>query len=389
MAADKQQILQFIKANGPVLPTDLSRQFKQDTMIIGALLSELAKSKDIIVSNVKVGGSPLYLVKEQSAKLTDYADHLNEKDKEAHDLLKEKKILHDRSLTPLLRVSLRQIKDFARPVHVEINGEEELFWRWYMTSLSDVEEKIRDRLSPKRTSEEAQGQDQESKASPTFNQESQVSRASERSQPSQPSQIDQKNSQTISKEKSSTENSKEGDTKGYREEPRIGAKEENKQRKENKEKIENEIAEPLEQKSNMDIKEAKTAHHIENNNDEGEFEDQKQKTLPIDAAISDDFHAEVKKYFTGKRINIRYVSVLRKNSEIEYVVDVPSSLGPLGYYCRAKTKKKINEADLASAFVGSQKKKLPVLFLTTGTLTKKAQEALSIDFPGMRVFNIQ
>ena len=58
---------------------------------------------------------------------------------------------------------------------------------------------------------------------------------------------------------------------------------------------------------------------------------------------------------------------------------VPSAVGDLEYYCKAKSKKKITEIDLNAVFVQGQLKKLPVLFLITGDLTKKAQELLTTE----------
>jgi len=61
-------------------------------------------------------------------------------------------------------------------------------------------------------------------------------------------------------------------------------------------------------------------------------------------------------------------------------VDVPSPVGKLSYFCRANNKKRVADPDLASAFVQGQFKKLPVLFITPGKLTKKAQGMLKNEF---------
>jgi hypothetical protein len=77
--------------------------------------------------------------------------------------------------------------------------------------------------------------------------------------------------------------------------------------------------------------------------------------------------------------------VIRKSSEADYVIKVPSSVGALTYYCKAKSKKKITEGDLSSAFIHGQTRKLPTLFLTNGELTKKARDMLEKEFRGMSV----
>ena len=63
------------------------------------------------------------------------------------------------------------------------------------------------------------------------------------------------------------------------------------------------------------------------------------------------------------------------------------ALPPIGM-SKAMSKKKIDHADLALAFVQGQLKKLPILFLTAGELTKKAKEMLQKDFKGMNVADV-
>jgi len=48
-------------------------------------------------------------------------------------------------------------------------------------------------------------------------------------------------------------------------------------------------------------------------------------------------------------------------------------VGDLSFFCKAKIKKAVNDADLSAAVIQGQLKKLPTLFLTTGELTKKAK----------------
>ena len=79
-------------------------------------------------------GSPLYYTDDQIEKLQDLIKHLNEKDRQAALLLKEKKILRDNECTPLQRVSLREIKDFAKPLQAKEHEQVELFWKWYLVS---------------------------------------------------------------------------------------------------------------------------------------------------------------------------------------------------------------------------------------------------------------
>ena len=44
--------------------------------------------------------------------------------------LRVKKVLRDISLEPVMRVALRELKDFAIPLNVKINGNSEVFWKF-------------------------------------------------------------------------------------------------------------------------------------------------------------------------------------------------------------------------------------------------------------------
>ena len=69
----------------------------------------------------------------------EFIKSLNEKDQKTVILLSEKKILRDKELDPLTRVSLRQTKDFSIPLEVGLNEQRELFWKWYLLSNEDAE----------------------------------------------------------------------------------------------------------------------------------------------------------------------------------------------------------------------------------------------------------
>lgn len=107
----------------------------------------------------------------------------------------------------------------------------------------------------------------------------------------------------------------------------------------------------------------------------------KQKKL-IDESIevSDDFVSELKKNFNQRKIDILDMKIIRKNSEVDMIIKVPSQIGNLEFYCKAKSKKRVNDGDLSSAYISGQSKKLPVLFVTNGKLTKRAQEMSENEF---------
>jgi len=113
---------------------------------------------------------------------------------------------------------------------------------------------------------------------------------------------------------------------------------------------------------------------------------EKQKQLsPTESTITetDDFLNIINSYFKNNNIAVHSTEVIRKNSDVELVIEIPSVFGELQYFCKAKNKKKCNDGDLSSAFIRSQSLKLPIIFLTTGEITKRAQEMLEKEFKGM------
>ena len=130
----KQQIIDIIRYEGPVLPVAISRKLGSDTYFAGAVLSELVKSKSVKITSAKIGSSPLYYISGQESKLHKLYDYLPGKEKEAYELLRTHQVLKDAECEPAIRVALRSIKDFAFPL--EINSE--LYWRWHLTNEQEA-----------------------------------------------------------------------------------------------------------------------------------------------------------------------------------------------------------------------------------------------------------
>ena len=103
--------------------------------------------------------------------------------------------------------------------------------------------------------------------------------------------------------------------------------------------------------------------------------------MPADDA----FIEKIKSFFEENRIRILDLKVKRKNSEANMVVSIPSVIGDLRFACKAKNKKRITDADLSTAQLYAEQNKLPLLFITTGELTKKARVVLDEHFKGLKV----
>lgn len=274
-----ETILAIIKEKGPILPVHVSKEINDNILMTSARLSELLTAKQIKISNLKVGGSPLYYFSGQEGKLQNFVDNLGGMEKKAYYLLENNKVLKDSTQEPAVRVALRQIKDFAIPLQVNYQNETEIFWKWYLVDNKEVEVSIKNILSKK---------------------------------------------EEITQEKILQ-----------------------------KQKTKKEIPEELKK----DIT--------------------KEPKKIIDKDL---FLKEINNFFDISKINIIENPQTKKNSEIDFIIGLQTTIGNIKYFCKSKNKKKINDADLSSAVIQAQSKNLPLLFLTNGILTKKAQEMLSNEF---------
>ena len=137
------RVKQLVRMRGPVIPSQISKEIGTNILMASAILSELASKNDVKISSVKFGGTPLYYVPGQEPKLQNYLTSLAQKEREAFEQLKSNGVLSDTSLDPATRVALRQIKDFAKPLDVSINGEAYLFWKWYLLANEEAEVHIK------------------------------------------------------------------------------------------------------------------------------------------------------------------------------------------------------------------------------------------------------
>jgi len=292
----EEQILSYVKMNGPVLPVQVSKAINRDLMFSGAILSQLVSRKVVLLTNAKIGGSPVYYVKGQETKLSILYSALPHREKETYNLLKENKILLDRNQAPAIRVALRNLKDFAIPYKIDVDGKEELFWRWH--TATDAE--LKDKFGAK---------------------EEQVKIA-----------------------------------EPVKEEPKIEIK----------------IEKPVEQPK-IEIKEEKV---------EQTKIEIKQKRLDV----KDEFLEQINSFLVSNSIEVMEEQIVKKKKEIDMVVKVPSNVGHLHYFVAARNKKNISDGDLSLAYHKGQEKKLPVLFLSPGKLSKKAEGYMNNALKGFLTF---
>lgn len=268
MEDKRPQILELIRAKGPVLPIQVAKATETNTLLASAMLSELLSQKKILISTAKIGSSPVYYLPGQEIKLQNLYNNLSEKEKKTYDFLKQKKILRDKNLEPVLRVALRQIKDFAKPFIIEINGQKETFWRWYLFPAQEAEKIVKEKLL--------------------------------------------------------------------------------------KPKIEPKKVEPIKQEKLI-----------------------KKEVKQKPRQPTGEFLNKINNFFSHNKIDIIEKNIIRNNKDVEFLVKVPSAVGSIQYYCKAKNKKRISDSDLSSVLVQAQLKKIPALLLSTGELSKKASEMIN------------
>tara|TARA_Y100000310_G_scaffold334548_1_gene414597 strand:+ start:668 stop:1648 length:981 start_codon:yes stop_codon:yes gene_type:complete len=317
----REQILEFLKKKGPIVPMELAEELRIDSVIASAYLSDLVSTKTINISAVKLGSSPLYFLPEHKLKLEEYIEKLHPQEQAVVKKLKENKVLRENSLSPNERVAVKHAKDFAVPLEVSFQDAKEVFWKWYALSNQQASDAIRATLTGKPVEEEVV-------------QEKKVEKPVE--------EVVEKKPEPIKKETK---------PKPVFKEPKPEIKKEVVEKKEPEEvPIIRPKAKPLPKK-------------------------EKQEVL-----VEDSFVKEVVGFLTARNIRVVAVDVEKAKTDATLIVQVPTPVGNMKFYCRAKNKKRVSDLDLMAAYAEGNLKNLPVMFLTKGTLTKKAQDKLEQEF---------
>lgn len=343
----REKILEALK-DGPTLPIKIAKQVGGDSVIVGAILSTLIESGSVAISSMKVGGSPLYYIPGQEEKLESFVDKLNEKDQKTFAMLKEKNILQDDAQDPLIRVSLRALKDFAKQFEIDFEGKRVIFWRFYSydkaAALLDAKNIL---LSQKPIVKEPPKVEAHPLALETYGGEK---KAVHEVKHHKAKKTEEKPTETPEHKPEAPEPE---NLRTYHKPKAIEKPEHNIKAEEHR----------------SEIKEPDIADAIEK-----------------DAIPKKDFFEQIKEHIHSMKLDIiskekikksEYTLVLKNHDTNDYI------------YCVAKDKKSINEGDLSTAFVYSQSKKMPCMFIMTGSLTKKAEQMRAKEFKDMRIEKIE
>ena len=118
----RENVLQLIHDQGPLLPIQIKKHIGGDSLIIGAILSELLDTKDVLVSKTRFGSSPAYYTTGQEKGLSRLSLYLTSEQRKTLQILEQKKTLEDKKQTMESRIALRQLQDFCIPSSMKGNS---------------------------------------------------------------------------------------------------------------------------------------------------------------------------------------------------------------------------------------------------------------------------
>jgi len=320
----KNKIISFIQRNGPSIPVHISKQINENMIFTGAVLSELASNKKLLISSAKIGGSPVYYLSGQEYKLSQVLyPYLKDVYKRVHDLLKQKIILRDRELEPWQRVALRESKDFAIMLSL---ADGEIFWKWYLTSDNEAEILIKKDLGL------------------IVEEKKEIPKEEIREKP-----LDSFEKKVV---------------------PGLRATEDDlKKVEEAVEKITGMKPEVLTEQIKPNVRHVKVKPEIEKPK-EIEIKEKQQLLKQLDLGA-------LTKFLNQKNISISEQKLIDKK-EITLIGEVSSDIGLMKIFVKFKDKKKISDSDLITAH--HEAGKLPLYFISSGDLSKKAENYIINNF---------
>lgn len=371
----KDKILGFLRTKGPSVPASISKEVGQNSLIVSSILSELSSEGVVKITNVKFGSSPFYYLPEHRNRLELLSKYLGEKDQRTYNLLREQKVVRDSELDPFFKVSIQSIKDFSVPIKVNSQGSVETYWRYYLISHDEAIQIIKQRYFTSKGPDKHEVKESVSSTSNVeINKNTMDNNINSYNNNHNKNNLPQNNQGNIPS--SNHDLNKQGSIK--KEIDGITRQLDNKKEPEHK------FTPSVSQNSMQQTKQIsqKPGHgqsslildKLQKSNDVQKKIVSTEENIGQVVIPDEEFMIEINKVFSQRGIIVVLHEIVRKNTEYDMVVKVPSPIGSLNFYCKAKSKKKINDGDISSAYFKGQNKNLPVLFITSGKLTKKAEE---------------
>ena len=316
MVIDNEKIITLLRQRGPLVPNDLKKTLGVDSMILGAVLSELNSRGQVKITKLKKGASPFYYIPGQEQLLEKLTEFLNPKDQNTVRLLQEQKVIQESTQEMFVRVSLRNIPDYVREFMVQTSQGPYRFWRYYLMSEAEAMKFLEDKFAPKKEAPKEKPKEVviEKIIEPKVVKEKQVKEKQEEKS------VEVKKSKPLPIQNKTAPK------------PRI---------------LENEKQQSLQVSPSLE----KTPFY--------------EKTIT---------------YFKENDIVLLSEEQISKDREYSFVVKIPSSVGHLKMYVHARNKKKLNEGDVAPALLKAKTKDITCLFMTNGDFTKKSLDLMEKEY---------
>ncbi len=392
MKMDIEKVVEVVKDKGPLLPNVIAKHFNERLLIASATLSQLISLKKIKLTHTKIGGSPLYYAPGQEEKLPDMLkDEIKKEYKQAFEQLRDCNVLWDKKLPKQDRIALRNLKDFAKPWLVKDNGNEELFWVWFLSEEEKVKSLIEEivRKETEKTKEEAKNIKvlrDEKKTSEII--KNQALKSEEDSKSEKKNKTDKEN-KDIESEKETNEKNIDTDDKNIEYKNKLNDKNKIKEKKSsdreehdkneksfsnvpdvNLSKLLNEWSELKKkvarlEKENKEEKEKRIKH--EKQSQLVEKDDEIKLTLNIE----DPTHNKLSDFLEKNNIEMNEIEDMKKTS-IGFSAKMNTPVGIIPLWVRVLLKKRVNDKDIEALFGESNLHRVQGLLLYNGSFTKKA-----------------
>ncbi|MBW2964110.1 hypothetical protein KY363_01505 [Candidatus Woesearchaeota archaeon] len=357
----RDKLLAIVQEKGPLWPSQINKELRTNVLFASAMLAEMVDQKKLKITAMKVGGSPLYYVAGQERDLEQFGSKLGAAEQNAFNILRSSKVLRDRDQEPTTRVALREIKDFAIPLEVTANGNSDLFWKYYLVADEDANSLIRAYID--RMLQPSAEKKEEPVPHPKKEVQARIGEIDSRKEEAganAPVPVESHVPEQASELKSvKMTHLSESAVPEFSYKPAVS------------------FSTMIDTDAEVSI---------------GKEEEPEPEPEPEPESVAfpegEEFFDRVKGFFDGSGIEIDSFEIIRKGTEYDFVVRLPSNVGILTYYCKAKSKAKLNDGDLSTAYVQGQIKKLPILFITVGDMTKRAEDLLSKEFRNMFVKRI-
>lgn len=323
-----EKVFEIVRQNGPVLPVEVAKKLKIDSFVAHAFLMQLVEAGKVKASKEQVGNSFLYFIpgKESAAQLR--ANVLLQQSKKTAKTYQKEAVSVSPGVAEKREAFAQRLKEIEEREEKEKRSRVDVERVKAQIQKEDFIERFKQAITPFLTSKEEEEEP-----------ETQIERSS----------VGPRRTPNRSKASMGPIRTKFESGSSARE---------------------------IEVKHEIEVKPKEIVEvKPESKKEEKKIKSKKKKKTIFGPKI--DIVELAVEYLTERGAEIISKEV-KKKKEVDFIVQIPSGIGPVKMFVKVKDKKSINEADLSLTYTQGQSKKLPILFLTTGRLTKTAQNYLKV-----------